>query len=281
MRTILIPFQERSTLDLAMDAAAAIARRNQSYIQVLLVRNAMPIDFGPGMVVPPAYLSEMSAEWRRFADSARADFLEVAHRHEIPVGTMGSHAEGPVVEWQEIEGDEEHVIAQHARLFDLVVLGRPAGRQPARWSKLCEAALFESGRPVLLAPPGLPDHVGDRIVIAWNGSTETARTVTFAMPFLMQAHTAIVLAIGGWQQGGPSAERMVTFLARHGVPAVGKNVDANHRSPGEIIVDEALDAEADLLVKGAYTRSRLRQVIFGGATEHVIHACPVATLLAH
>ncbi len=281
MKTILIPFHEPSVLDLAFDAAVSIAKRFNSFIQVLLVREAIPIDFGPGVVIPPNYLSEVSHEWRRFADSARGDFTGSAHRHGIEIASFEEHKDRPVAEWHEMEGPEDYIIARHARLFDLVIVGRPAGHLGSKWMTLCEAALFESGRPVLLAPPGLAGHVGRRAVIAWNGASETARTLSFAMPLLMQADHVTVLGVEGWQQAGPTVDRVAAFLRKHGVPASDKTVDRGDRSTGETIVDEVLAVEADLLVKGAYTRSRLRQIIFGGTTEHLIHHSPAATIMAH
>ena len=281
MKTILIPFHEPSVLNLALDAATPICHRFNSFIQVLLVREAIPLDFGPGVVIPPAYLTEVTHEWRRVADSARGDFLESAHRHQITIGTFDAHADRPVAEWHEVEGPEEVIIAQHARLFDMVIVGRPAGTLDSRWTALCEASLFESGRPALLAPPGLAGHIGDRVLIAWNGSPETARTIAFAMPFLSSATAVTVLGVNGWQQTGPAPERMAAFLRKHGIAATDKTVDTEGRSPGEAIVDEVLAMGADLLVKGAYTRSRLRQIIFGGATQHIVHASPVATFMAH
>ena len=72
-----------------------------------------------------------------------------------------------------------------------------------------EAALFDSGRPVLIVPPltSEPAALGDTVVISWNGSTETARAVSFAMPFLIRARQVVVLTVEGATVEGPSGER--------------------------------------------------------------------------
>ena len=82
-----------------------------------------------------------------------------------------------------------------------------------------EAALFESGRPILIAPPAPPDKLGDVVVVAWNGSTETARTIALAMPFLSQAETVVVLSVEEGMVPGPSGAEIAQGLVRNGIAA--------------------------------------------------------------
>ena len=82
-------------------------------------------------------------------------------------------------------------IGSFARVFDLIVLGRPGRSDQHPRVATVEAALFESGRPVLLVPPSSPGSIGETIVIAWNGSTETARTAALGMPFLLKVQRVI------------------------------------------------------------------------------------------
>jgi nucleotide-binding universal stress UspA family protein len=144
-----------------------------------------------------------------------------------------------------------------------------------------EAALFESGRPILIAPPRPPEALGKNIVIAWNGSTETARTIAFAMPFLAQAERVNVLTVEGGGVLGPTGTEVVRHLGRSGISATAAEVAPGERSVGEAILEEAAAEGADLLVKGAYTHSRLRQMIFGGATSHILDAADLPVFMAH
>jgi nucleotide-binding universal stress UspA family protein len=180
---------------------------------------------------------------------------------------------------QQLFGDS--YIGSFGRVFDLIVLGRPGARdEPPRLATL-EAALFEGGRPVLMVPPSSPASIGETIVIAWNGSTETARTVALAMPILEKAGRVVVLTLEGWGVEGPSGAELALRLQRNGIRAETAARRLNTRSPGEAILDDAASFHADLLVKGAYTQSRLRQMIFGGATSHIIAHAGVPVLMAH
>jgi nucleotide-binding universal stress UspA family protein len=132
-----------------------------------------------------------------------------------------------------------------------------------------------------MAPSGRRGTIGDVVVIAWNGSSETARTVAFAMPFLKEATDVQVVSVEGGMTPGPSAEDMARSLTRGGIPASWRHVVGKGRTSGETFLDEAMASGADLLVKGAYTQSRLRQMIFGGATRHIIMEAKIPVIMAH
>jgi nucleotide-binding universal stress UspA family protein len=119
------------------------------------------------------------------------------------------------------------------------------------------------------------------VLVAWNGSTETARTLAFSMPFLERAQSVQVVSVEGGMTPGPSGEELAVALQRHGIAAIARHVVARGRQPGEIFLAEAKAIGADLMVKGAYTQSRLRQLIFGGATRHIIMEATIPVILAH
>jgi nucleotide-binding universal stress UspA family protein len=146
---------------------------------------------------------------------------------------------------------------------------------------ILEAALFEGGRPILIAPPTAPTKMGENIVIAWNGSTETARTIAFSMPFLLKASEVTVISINGFGVAGPSTADVAHQLKRNGIPASSKDIPARDRRPGAAFLEEAASLGADLLVKGAYTQSRVRQMIFGGATDHILSNAELPVLMSH
>ena len=144
-----------------------------------------------------------------------------------------------------------------------------------------EAALFDSGRPVLMAPPVAPKSMGDTVLIHWNASTETARCILFALPLLKRAKRVSLIAIEGAIAPGPSIKDAVGYLAANGIDATDKTVSGRASRPGEAILAEAAAVGADLLIKGAYTQSRLRQMIFGGATSHILSAAELPVFFAH
>jgi hypothetical protein len=144
-----------------------------------------------------------------------------------------------------------------------------------------EAALFDSGRPVLMAPSVAPKSLGETILIHWNASTETARCMLFAMPLLRKAKRVSLIAVEGAIVPGPSVSDAVGYLAANGVTATEKTVTGRGSRPGETILAEAAAVGADLLIKGAYTQSRLRQMIFGGATSYILSAAELPVFFAH
>ena len=81
---------------------------------------------------------------------------------------------------------------------------------------LLEATLFDSGRPVLIVPPVAPQSLGEKILIGWNGSTETARIVAFSMPFLAKAKEIMVLTVDDGSLMGPPGQMLASHLDAHG-----------------------------------------------------------------
>jgi nucleotide-binding universal stress UspA family protein len=144
-----------------------------------------------------------------------------------------------------------------------------------------EAALFDSGRPALIVPPSAPRSLGRNVLVAWNHSTEQARTNAFAIPLLRLAEQVTVLTVEGGTTPGPSGEEAALHLRRNGVRATSLTVKPGTRSAGEAILDHAAKLGCDLLVKGAYTQSRLRQMMFGGATRHILANANLPVLMAH
>ena len=144
-----------------------------------------------------------------------------------------------------------------------------------------EASLFDSGRPVLMAPPVALKTFGETVLIHWNASTETARCMLFAMPILKKAKRVSLIAVDGAMSPGPSVRDAVGYLAANGIEATDKTVPTGGSRGGEAILAEAASIGADLLIKGAYTQSRLRQMIFGGATSHILAAAELPVFFAH
>src|SRR5215475_8179064 len=166
-------------------------------------------------------------------------------------------------------------------VFDLIVV-----EQPEKLASIAEAtledALFESGRPVLMVPKRSLPTLGEVVAIAWNGSTETAVTVAMGMPFLKQARKVVVVTVGPQHmpEPGPEGEELARTLERHGMDVSVRMAYGRQKAQGESFLKEAMAAGADLLLKGAYTQSRIRQMIFGGGTRHIIMEAQLPVLMA-
>jgi nucleotide-binding universal stress UspA family protein len=140
-----------------------------------------------------------------------------------------------------------------------------------------------AGRPVLLVPyAGRYADAGKRVLIAWNASREAARAVADALPLLVRADAVDVVAFApGGDHGEVPGADLAHYLARHGVKANAAVDSAPEVAIGERILTRAADTDADLIVMGAYGRSRLSELVLGGATRTLLAAMTVPVLMAH
>jgi nucleotide-binding universal stress UspA family protein len=282
MKTILLPFHDDDIDQAALDTALLHARRFDGYLEGLFVWQPPQIiaGAGEGITLYGDYVTQIAAEGRQLAAQARERFERLMQERGIALGSAGEYSDTLSAGWYEGEGLEDRVVGDYGRVFDLIVIGRSGRPASGDWQATCEAALFESGRPILMAPPEPPTAFGDRVLIAWNGSTETARTIALGMPLLLRAGKVIVLSVEGGTIPGPSNAQVVMQLIRNGINASAKTVPLVG-SIGETILQQVAETETDLLFKGAYTQSRLRQMIFGGATRHIINHAQLPVLMAH
>jgi len=282
MKAILTPFEESDVMPSVLTAALLTARRFGSYIEGVYVQPALPaIASADGFgVVTPAFVEKYEQEDRARIRHAEQFFNDFMKERGVSAREPESPSDQPSAVWQNV-GPAEDYVGHRGRLFDLVVVGRPVHGATAPTMYTLEAALFESGRPILIAPPTAPEAIGETVVIAWNGSTETARTIAFAMPFLRQAGKVVVLSVDDAMVPGPTGAEVARYLRRNGVAADVRDAAAGKRTAGEAMLDEAAAAGADMLVKGAYTHSRLRQMIFGGATSHILSHAEIPVFMAH
>ncbi len=280
MKTILLPFHDDDAAEAALATAHLVATRFGSYLEGLLVRRTPVIVAGEGIALPAESLTQLASDEDRIAEAGRR-FTKFTDAKGIPYREVTFTREKVTAGWRDVEGQEGEIVGEYGRLFDLVVIARIGPRGGADWQATCEAALFESGRPVLIAPTAAPQGLGDTVVIAWNGSTETARAVALGMPFLSQAVSVLVLTVENGTVPGPSGEQMANHLVRNGINATARTISPGDLSVGEAVLAEAKNVGADLLIKGAYTQHRLRQMIFGGATRHILTHAELPVLMAH
>ncbi|MDB5647619.1 universal stress protein [Methylobacterium sp.] len=286
MKTLLVPVALHDALPSVFETAILAARRFGSLIEGVSQRPALaeyvPVDMVGGMT----WLRDEEAD-KAEAETAGSQFVAFMKQAGVPLMTDGPctpeavSGSGPRYRWRADVPAGDAFLGQYARLFTATVVGRPGATDGAPRMTTFETALFESGRPILLAPPIAPATLGDAILIAWNGSTETARAVAFAMPFLRQAQRIRVISVEGGTVPGPSAEELARALACEGIAADFRAYSAGRRTPGEVFLTEAESFGCDLLIKGAYTQSRLRQMIFGGPTSHLLGHAGIPMLMAH
>lgn len=282
MKAILVPFEESDVVDSVLGTACLAARRFGSYVEGVYVQPALPaIASADGFgVVTPAFVEKYEQEDRARISQAEQYFNDFMKSRDVVAGEPTVPTDSPSAVWLNV-GPSDDYVGHRGRLFDLIVVGRPVHGATTPTMHTLEAALFETGRPILIAPPTAPTTLGETIAIAWNGSTETARTIAFAMPFLTRAKNVVVVTIEDAMVPGPTGAEVAKHLSRNGIDASAVDSAAGKRSLGEAMLDESAKQGADLVVKGAYTNSRLRQMIFGGATSHILAYTEIPIFMAH
>jgi nucleotide-binding universal stress UspA family protein len=146
-------------------------------------------------------------------------------------------------------------------------------------SDALHAVLFDSGRPVMIAPQKPVETIGKRVCLAWNGTAESAESALSAMPWMKQAEGVCILSADGYQRRGPGAPELAAYLALHGINADIVMFPSIRNSVGAGLMEASRQFGCDLLSMGAYSHSRLRQLILGGVTRHVLENATIPVMM--
>lgn len=230
-----------------------------------------PVTPSYALVEGGAVILQQYQRWREEGErAAKKDFDERVKRYGLAAA-----------EWRSPPLDAIGAMRVSARYADLLVIGQSDPETLADYSP--GELLLAAGRPVLVVPyAGRFSSIGKRVLIAWNASPEAARAVTDALPLLERAQHVEVVAFDPTIDGHgeePSAD-ISLYLARHGVKATAAQQHAGI-DVGEQILSRAADADADLIVMGAYGHSRTRELVLGGATQTVLGAMTVPVFFSH
>lgn len=176
--------------------------------------------------------------------------------------------------WREAEGAPDRLLAAAARAADLVVAGRSENEavSPGAGEQLVVAA----GVPVLMVPWHFDADFGKTVLVGWNGSREATRAAHDALPFLREAERVVLCTAGDPAEAGLDAA--AAMLRRHGVAVEAEATAGSDRVAGEVLLGRADAHGADLVVMGAYGHSRLREIVLGGATRHVLREATLPVL---
>jgi nucleotide-binding universal stress UspA family protein len=278
MKTILVPTEQSSSMISALDTALLLGRKFDSYIEGFPLRPAVAelVAMDPDSGLTMVAVKENDAEMARQSNELFRSYMA---QHSVPPSDPDKKAMS--FAWLEGAPSGHDFVGSYGRVFDVIVLARPGDHWQSPSMVTLESALFDSGRPVLIAPPASPSVLGRNILIAWNRSTEQARTTAFAMPLLHGAEKVTICTVEGGTVAGPSGDQLARSLQMNGIAAEAINMPAGKRNAGEVILAKAQELGCDLIVKGAYTQSRLRQMFFGGATRHILANAAIPVLMAH
>jgi nucleotide-binding universal stress UspA family protein len=284
IRKLLLPLTGSTAGEAALQTALCIARIWNAHVLALHVR-VDSRDVAPlaGEGLSGAMIEEMmtatEAESLERAKAVRAMFEGFVASQNVRVGEPAPGERVPTASFAAVTGREEDLVAQQARLADLTVVAHLESSEDVSSSDALHAVLFDSGRPVLIAPRKAPERIGTRICLAWNGTAESSSAVLVALPWLARASAVRILTAEEYQRRGPAAQGLAEYLALHDVNAEVATFRPVDREVGAGLLKAAEEFGADLLVMGAYSHSRLRQLILGGVTRHVLERAALPVMM--
>ncbi len=254
-------------------AALALAKRLGARLDALYVADLPAAAFS----LPEAVPVQLEETQRRIAE---------AQTHAVDwQRLLGAH--GLAGAWRVTQGDTVQTVSQAASGYDFLIMERSQQRSdaPVGFGSVSRC-VFASGRPVLVVPDLAPvADIGARVLVAWNGSRESALALAAAVPILQKADDVLVL--DGSEMNADllpvlPPPGLADWLQRHGIRARAEVFDSGpSHAAGPAVLDAAHKHGADLVVMGAWSRSRLAQMMLGGTTRHLFMHGDVPMLVAH
>ena len=283
IRRILLPLTGTAAGEAALATGLTVARIWDAHLTVLHVR-VDSRDVAPlaGEGLSGAMIEEMMSATEKESsdrsDAVHAMFDRFVLQHGVEVSEPHP-GRGATANFASITGREEDLVAQLARITDMTVVPHPEAGEDVSSSDALHAVLFDSGRPVLVAPRVPLPTLGRRICVAWNGTAESAAAVQAAIPWMQKAEAVQVLSADEYQRRGPGAPELASYLGLHGIKVDAVQFRPIEKAVGRGLLEGARSFGADFLAMGAYSHSRLRQLILGGVTRHVLENATLPVLM--
>lgn len=264
-----------------LKAAVLLARPFEAHISVVFFKidPVTLITMGTGLGDVGIVIDAIEDQQKQAAQEGRKRFDDWRAAEDLSTEPMRGRCSAS---WNEIVGKEVSTVSRLGRLSDLIVVSQ-VGAIAGRAKTIFETALFETGRPVLLAPAEMRNPVLGTIIVAWNGSREAARVNVLAMPLLARAARVEVFTRPENSRPEAVPEDLISYLSDHEISAEHCPGSQDHAGDiGTELLDACASRPVGLLVMGAYTHTRFRELIFGGVTRQVLHsAVGIPILMGH
>lgn len=289
MKTILVPAGGGCSDNGIFETALAAARPLAAHLDFYHVK----VDAGEAIANTPHAcfamgaglyntLDQLHAEAQTRLNAARDHVEKFCNRYSIPMFDRPPAGNEVSASWCEEGGESMPLIIRRARHSDLVVVGRQRHRDGLP-EDLLERLLLKSGRSILVAPSRTTRTLIGTTMVCWKECAEAAHAVTAAMPLLRRAARVVIVSVSENDDDGAlgAVDGLARHLAWHGIHAQPQCIAADGRSVASVLLSAVQDCEADLVVMGGYSHSRIREIIFGGCTEAFLRTAECAVLLVH
>jgi nucleotide-binding universal stress UspA family protein len=287
IKRILVPFpgsvDHGAELEVAMTAGRALG----AYVEALFISEAPQgrvrlTGTEVGSATAAAQVAWHIEARERQAREGRERFAQACGANGIRILAVDEEPDAlPAAAWRETEGFYVEAALMRAAAFDLVVAASAAVMESLK--TIAEQSLLQTRRPVLLAPTRGQAGPTETAMIAWDESPECWHAVSAALPFLRLAKSVEVVSVDRRAENRTASQaEALAYLRCHGISAKARVIAPELRSVGDTLLAAAAEADVGLLVMGAYSRSRLREMLLGGVTRHVLqNAVARPVLLAH
>ncbi len=272
LKTIVVHLTNDEDHAQRMAVAKSLARQHEAFLTALYItRPSDHLKHIAGRGVSQVFLEEAIKSAERHAKELETEFKDYCERQEI------SH------EWVVADGEHLELLAKHAHAADLLIVTRPLDEylEDRIRPRLAEAVILNSGLPVMVLPPGFKDDwTPKRVLIGWKRNREAVRAVRDSLPILHKAQQVLIGTVQPDAEDAVSTMEIAQYLERQGIKA--ETIDLpEQRGVGETLLAMAAAQSCDLLVAGAYGRSRLREALVGGVTRTLMRHSDMPLLLSH
>lgn len=286
LREVLVPVRGDGKGEEVLNHAIALAQRFNAHIDVVHCR-AKPTDLLAGIRIPQGMRDQIAQSAQTSADTDDAYlsqlFRDYCARHNLAIcDDRPWPLDQTTARWRTEFGDMPTVVGQLGRVYDMTILARPDAKRNLGYRTL-KAALLQSGRPALLCPPtqGVAS-IALKPTIAWNGSTETARTIDAAMPLLYAAGRVHIMTVDtGDQRQGPTEEALADHLRSHRFEVSVEVIKADQRQITDRLLAGARAIGSDCLITGAFGHTRKFEFMMGSVTQELIDSSDIPLLMMH
>ncbi len=282
IRNILVPVRGDGKGEQVLNAAVALAKKFDAHIDVVHARMASKdlLAYGATLAGVRDVVNEI-AETHAAEEEARVKKLyeEYCETHGIAnISEPKNGDKGVSASWHEEKGRQASVVARRGRLSDVIFVSKPDGQLGIN---TFEAALMETGKPVVSVPPKDISTIGKTIAIAWNGSAEVAAAVTTSRPIFESADKILIFSAPETHGDELPAADLANYLRWHGKQSEIKTLKCDPHEVGQTLLKNCAENGVDLMLMGGYAHARRHDFKIGGVTQYVVENADIPVLFHH